>query len=197
MKSLFLIAFVLLMTGCATTKMQTYIDPEHRDRTYSKILIDTPNANFEFKALMITELCSGLKKRSVECITKDELFPPTREYSEHRIFEIIDQNRIDGWLIVGIGSGATNGQYMGSQTFGSATVYGNTVSGNSHSMALYSFSRQQGYSITMFDMDTNHKAFIMEASTSASGLANITNSVFAKSLANKIINEMSAVGFIK
>ena len=165
--------------------------------SYSKILFDAPNANFEIKDLMITELCTGVRERSVECITKDELFPPTREYSEPRIFEIIDQNGIDGWLIVGIGSGATNSQYMGSQTFGSATVYGNTVSGSANSMAMYSFSRQQGYSITMFDMDTNHKAFIMEASTSASGLANITNSVFAKSLANKIINEMSAAGFIE
>lgn len=86
---------------------------------------------------------------------------------------------------------------MGSQTFGSATVYGNTVSVRANSMAMYSFSRQQGYSITMFDMETNHRSFIMDASTSASGLANITNSIFAESLANKIINEMSAAGFIE
>ena len=51
--------------------------------------------------------------------------------------------------------------------------------------------------VSMFDMETKHKAFIMEASTSPSGLANITNSVFAESLANKIINEMSAGGFIE
>ncbi len=196
MKILSLALIMLLMTGCATTKMQTHIDPEHRDRTYSKILVDAPNANFEFKELLITELCSGLREKSVECITKDELFPPTREYSESRFFEIIDQNGIDGWLIVGIGSGATSSQYMGSQTFGYATVYGNTISGSANSMAMYSFNRQQGYSIAMFDMETNHKAFIMEASTSASGLANITNSVFAESLANKIINEMYAAGFI-
>ncbi|AFP31948.1 hypothetical protein MRBBS_3012 [Marinobacter sp. BSs20148] len=174
-----------------------HIDPEHRDRTYSKIIVDAPNANFEFKDLIITELCSSLREKSVECITKEELFPPTREYSEPRIFEIIDQNGIDGWLIVGIGLGATNSQYMGSQTFESATVYGNTVSGSANSMAMNSFSRQQGYSITMFDMETNHKSFIMDASTSAFGLANITNSVFAESLANKIINEMSAAGFIE
>lgn len=197
MKNLSLALLMLLMTGCATTKMQTHIDPEHRERTYTKILVDAPNANFEFKDLMITELCSGLKERSVDCMTKDALLPPTREYSEPRIFELIDQNGIDGWLVVGIGSGATNSQYMGSQTFGSATVYGNTISGSSNSMSMYSFSRQQGYSITMFDMETKHKAFIMEASTSASGLANITNSVFAESLANKIINEMSAAGFIE
>jgi hypothetical protein len=177
--------------------MKMHIDPEHRDRTYSKIIVDAPNANFEFKDLIITELCSGLREKSVECITKEELFPPTREYSEPRIFEIIDQNGIDGWLIVGIGLGATNSQYMGSQTFGSATVYGNTVSVRANSMAMYSFSRQQGYSITMFDMETNHRSFIMDASTSASGLANITNSIFAESLANKIINEMSAAGFIE
>lgn len=197
MKTLFLIPIMLVVSGCATTKTQMHVDPEHRDRTYSKILVDAPNANLEFKDLMITELCSGLKERSVECITKDDLFPPTREYSEPRIFGIISQNRIDGWLIVGIGSGATNSQYMGSQTFGSATVYGNTISGSANSMAMYSFNRQQGYSVTMFDMNTNHKAFIMEASTSASGLANITNSVFAESLANKIIDEMSAAGFLE
>ena len=106
MKNLSVVLLMLLMTGCATTKMQTHIDPEHKDRTYTKILVDAPNANFEFKDLMITELCSELRERSVGCVTKDELFPPTREYSEPRIFEIIDQNAVDGWLIVGIGSGA-------------------------------------------------------------------------------------------
>lgn len=197
MKNLVVILFVFFLAGCATTKMKTHVDPEHRDRSYSKILVDAPNSNFEFKDLMVTELCGGLSQKSVDCVTKDELFPPTREYSESQIFKIIEQNNIDGWLTVGIGSGATNSQYMGTQTFGSATVYGNSISGSANSMAIHSFSRQQGYSIIMFDMETKHKAFIMDASTSASGLANITNSVFAESLANKIINEMSAAGFIE
>jgi uncharacterized protein YceK len=51
MKNLFLITLMVLVVGCATTKMQTHVDPEHRDRTYSKILVDAPNANFEFKDL--------------------------------------------------------------------------------------------------------------------------------------------------
>lgn len=197
MKYLTLILLMLLITGCATTKIQTHIDPEHKNKTYTKILVDAPNANFEFKELLFTKLCSDLSKRSVECITKDDLFPPTREYSEPRIFEIIDQNGIDGWLIVGIGSGGSSSQYIGSQTFGSATVYGNTISGSTNSMATYSYNRNQGYSITMFDMETKYKAFIMEASTSASGLANITNTVFAESLAKKIVNEMFTTGFIE
>ena len=197
MKNLALISLVFFMVGCATTKMKTHVDPEHRDRSYSRILVDAPNANFEFKDLMVKELCDGLSEKSVDCVTKDDLFPPTREYSEPQIFKIVEQNNIDGWLIVGIGSGTANSQYMGTQTFGSATVYGNSISGSANSMAMYSFSRQQGYSITMFDMESKHKAFIMDASTSASGLANISNSVFAESLANKIIDEMSAAGFIE
>ena len=107
-----------------------------------------------------------------------------------------EKNEIEGWLIVQIGSGDSNSQYIGSQTFASATLYGNSAYGSANSMAMYSYSRQQGYSIVMYDMHSKHKAFIMEASTSASGLANITNSVFAKSLAGKIISEMESNGFL-
>jgi len=176
--------------------MKTYVDSECRGKIYSKILIDLPNANFEFKEIVVSELCNGLRQRSVACLSKEELFPPTREYSDNQLFQTINRNEIDGWLILEIGSGGSTSQYVGSQTFGSATLYGNSAYGSASSMAMYSYSRQQGYSIVMYDMQTRHKAFIMYASTSASGLANVTNSVFAKSLAHKIIKEMESNGFL-
>lgn len=188
--------FVLLISGCANTNMKTYVDPEHKGKSYSNILVDLPNANFEFKEIVLSELCRALKNRSVVCLAKDDLLPPTREYSDDKLFQIIEKNEIEGWLIVQIGSGDSNSQYIGSQTFASATLYGNSAYGSANSMAMYSYSRQQGYSIVMYDMHSKHKAFIMEASTSASGLANITNSVFAKSLAGKIISEMESNGFL-
>ncbi|WP_445946607.1 hypothetical protein [Shewanella sp.] len=194
-KYLYLI-FVLLVSGCANTNMKTYVDPEHQGKSYSKVLIDLPNANFEFKEIVLSELCGALKKRSVVCLAKEDLLPPTREYSDNQLFQIIEKNEIEGWLVLQIGSGGSSSQYIGSQTFGSATLYGNSAYGSANSMAMYSFNRQQGYSIVMYDMHTKHKAFIMEASTSASGLANITNSVFAESLASKIIKEMESNGFL-
>ena len=185
-----------LIGGCATTKMQTHVDKEHRGKIYSKIVVDAPNANFEFKQLLTSELCSSLREKSVECVAKYELFPPTRQYSDKQIDILVNKSGIDGWLIVSLGGGGTNQQYLGSQTFGSATVYGNTVSGSASSMAVYSFNRQQGYTVIMFDMDSKLRSFIMEASTSASGLLNIKNSVFAESLVKKIMSEMTEAGFI-
>lgn len=196
MKKVILVLVGILISGCATTNMKTYVDPEHKGKKYTKILIDSPNANFEFKDLLLSDICEKLQKYSVTCVRKDEIFPPTREYSDSQLFEVISNNKIDAWLVIGIGTGSSNSQYMGSNTFGSATVYGNTAYGSANSMAMYSFSRQQGYSIAMYDMSTKHKAFIMDASTSASGLANVTNSVFASSLADKIVKEMSASGFL-
>lgn len=197
MKNVVFFLGVLVVASCATTNMKTYVDPEHKGKKYSKILVDSPNANFEFKDMLISGICQKIQKQSVTCVRKDDLFPPTREYSDQQLFEVISENQIDAWLIVGIGSGSSNSQYIGSNTFGSAKIYGNTAYGSSNSMATYSYSRQQGYSIVMYDMNTKHKAFIMDASTSASGLANVTNSVFASSLAGKIVKEMSASGFLK
>ncbi|WP_019593010.1 hypothetical protein [Thioalkalivibrio sp. ALM2T] len=197
MKLIALVLFALIMTGCATTNTETHVDPDHQGKSYSKIMIDMPNADFEFRKLVTDELCKGLSEKAVSCATRDELLPPTREYTEAQIFQAIEDHEIDGWLVVGIGEGESDSQYIGSQQFGSATVYGNTVYGRSSSIPMRSFSRQQGYSLRLFDMDTKGTAFVMDASTSASGMANVTNPVFARSLARTIIDEMSTAGFIE
>ncbi|MGH1374505.1 MAG: hypothetical protein ACRBBW_20885 [Cellvibrionaceae bacterium] len=183
---------LLMLVGCATTKMKTYVDPDYAGKQYSKILVNAPNANFEFKEILLDSFCKGLKDRGVECVVQDDLFPPTRTYSNQAAKDRIAELGIDGWLTVNLGAGGSSSRYMGSHVFGSATTTGNTISGSSNSIAMHSFSRQQGYSIEMYDTKSERKAFVMSASTSASGLANITNSVFAKSLAKKIIDEMSA-----
>jgi len=177
--------------------MKTYVDPEHIGKQYSKIIVDVPNANFEFKGLVIGKVCSGLQSKGVECIAKDDFLPPTREYSDEALFELLAKNNIEGWLIISIGSGSTNSQCMGNQTFGSATAYGNTMYGNTNSVAIYSINRHQSYSITMYDMLTKQKSFVMEASTSAQGMLNTTDAVFAGSLAEKILHEMAVKKIIK
>jgi hypothetical protein len=197
MNRLLLILSCFFVISCATTNMKTYVDPEHIGKQYSKIIVDVPNAGFEFKALVIGKVCSGLQGKGVECIGKDDFLPPTREYSDDALFQLVEKNNIEGWLIISIGSGNTSSQYIGNQTFGSATAYGNTAYGNTNSIAMYSINRHQSYSITMYDMLTKQKAFIMEASTSAQGMANTTDAVFAGSLAEKILYEMSANKIIK
>ena len=192
-----LILSCLFTVSCATTNMKTYIDPEHIGKQYSKIIVDVPNATFEFKGLVIGKVCSGLQSKGVECVAKDDFLPPTREYSDEVLFELVEKNNIQGWLVISIGSGGKNSQYIGNQTFGSATAYGNTAYGNTNSIAMYSINRNQSYTITMYDMSSKQKAFIMEASTSAQGMANTTDSVFAGSLAEKILNEMSVKEIIK
>jgi hypothetical protein len=197
MERLFLMLLCFFIISCATTNMKTYMDPEHIGKQYSKIIVDMPNANFEFKALVIGRVCSGLQGKGVECLAKDDFLPPTREYSDETLFQLVEENNIEGWLIISVDSGNTSTQYMGNQTFGSATAYGNTAYGNTNSIAMYSINRHQSYRITMYDMFTKQKSFIMEASTSAQGMANTTDNVFAGSLAQKILNEMVTNKIIK
>lgn len=182
--------FALALSGCATTKITSFTDPAFVGKTFHKFVVVTPGVNLEYSSLLQSNVCKALKRENVTCARALDMFPPTRTYDGDQVQKELFANNIGGYLVVAYGGGGTYSSQVGSMTYGSASVYGNTVTAYGSTVPVTSFSRSDGYSITLVDVSTANKAWIGGAKTQAQGLANITDEVFTSSLADQIAKQL-------
>lgn len=187
---------LVLLAGCATTNITGFTDPDYKSKVYKNLVVVTPNLNLEYASLLQGKLCQAIKMKKAGCVRGLDLFPPTRTYNTDAIVRILSDNQIDGYLLVSYGGGSTQSQQVGTLSYGTANVYGNTVSAYSSTTPIMSFTRSDGYSAVLIDTATYNKAWIGGVRTHASGLANITDEVFTTSFATKLAAELSTAGHL-
>ncbi len=192
-----IILFVILsLAGCATTSITGFTDPDFKNRRYTSLVVVTPNLNLEYSSLLQEKVCNAIQKVGNSCRRGLDLFPPTRTFEPDQIISILKDNHIDGYLLLTYGGGSTQSQQIGALTYGSATVFSNTISAYGSSTPVMSFSRSDGYSIVLIDTQTYKKAWVGGAKTQAQGLANITDDVFTDSLAEKVTSVLMEFGHL-
>lgn len=193
-KAVLLVA--MLVSACATTNITGFTDPDYRNKIYRNMVVVTPNLNLEYSSLLQGKVCKSIEKHKASCARGLDLFPPTRTFDTAQIVQILADKSIDGYLLLTYGGGSTQSQQIGTLAYGSASVFGNTVSAYGSSTPVMSFSRSDGYSVVLIDTQSYNKAWIGGAKTQAQGLANITDEVFTNSLAEKIASELAGAGHL-
>ena len=153
-------------------------------------MVSTPNLNIEYSMLIQTKICEAIKKDGKRCSTALNVFPPIKDYAEKEISDKIRSNQINGYIVVVYGGGNTIANQIGTITNATANIFQNTISAYSTTIPVTGFSRSDGYSVTLFDVETGGKVLVGGARTSAQGLANITDDVFTSSLASAIVKKM-------
>lgn len=187
---------ILWLSGCATTSITGFTDPNFEDKTYKSLVVVTPNLNLEYSSLLQSKVCNAIQNMGISCKRGLDLFPPTRAFEPDQIVSILKDNRIAGYLLLTYGGGTTQSQQIGTLAYGSATVFSNTISAYGSSTPVMSFSRSDGYSIVLIDTQTFNKAWVGGAKTQAQGLANITDDVFTDSLAAKVASVLKDAGHL-
>ena len=180
------ILMVLLLSGCATTDITSFTDPDFKNKKYTSYVIVTPNLNLEYSSLLQNKICTEIEKYKSACTKGLDLFPPTRDLTGEDKAKIIKENKIEGYLLVFYGGGGTESHQISNLSYGTANVYGNSVNAYGMSTPVYSFNRRDGYSLVLIDTGTFKKAWVGGANVHASGLANITDDIFTTSLSEKI-----------
>lgn len=187
---------ILCLSGCATTSITGFTDPDFQNKSYKSLVVVTPNLNLEYSSLLQGKVCNAIQNMSISCKRGLDLFPPTRTFESDQIVSILKDNHIDGYLLLTYGGGATQSQQIGTLAYGSATVFSNTISAYGSSTPVMSFSRSDGYSMVLIDTQTFNKAWVGGAKTQAQGLANITDDVFTDSLAAKVASVLKDAGHL-
>lgn len=99
-KICFVVFAAILFASCATTETTTFTDPAFRGKQFSKICVLADISDLKYKQKLEKELASNLAKKGVMVSTGSMLFPPTRQWSEEQMQEVLEKEGIEGYLLV-------------------------------------------------------------------------------------------------
>ena len=187
---------VALLAACATTKITGFTDPDARGTRYSNYVVVTPGLNINYANVLQTKVCGAIVAKGARCTAGLLAFPPTRKFNDEDLAREIKRQSFDAYFVVAFGGSKNDSQHFGSISNSSASIYGNTAYAYGSTTPIVSFSRRDGYSLTLVDVSMGANAWVGGAQTSAQGLANITDEVFTNSLASEIANELVRAGHL-
>jgi len=91
---------VVLIASCATTETTTFTDPAFRGKQFGKICVLADVSDLKYKQKLEREMAKNLASIGATVTTGSQLFPPTREWTEEQMQEILTNEGIEGYLLV-------------------------------------------------------------------------------------------------
>lgn len=183
---------VLLVTGCASTNITGYSDPAYTSTSYDSVVVVASNAGLEQAAKLETGICDEFSSSGTECRPFHKVFTPTRTHAPDKVFGELQSQGVGALIVLRSGGDYSSSQNIGYQSYGSASVTGSQVQGQSSSVALTAFSRQSHMRIVVVDTGTRETAWLGDAKTEGQGAVNVTDSAFLSSLTKTVAQELSA-----
>ena len=189
-------SLLIMTTGCISTSVKDFTDPDYIAFTSKKILIDATNPLFDeaFK--------NKLKNIDVEYLSTNSLFLPTRQYTSEGKVKIIKENDFDSYLVINIESDDSSRRVVAYQSTSTvnaySTGYGNAyATGSSSTVPITSHKRHTGATAKLYDVKNGRMVWTADINTSASGALYMSNSDTVYSMVKKIISSLVAKGHLK
>ncbi|MDF0750268.1 hypothetical protein NLU14_08500 [Marinobacter sp. 71-i] len=182
----------LLVVGCASTNITGYSDPAYASTSYTSAVVVAENAGLERASQLEGGICEEFSAAGISCRPFHSIFSPTRTHGPDSVFAELERQGVGALIVLLSGGNYSSSQNIGYQSYGSASVTGNQVQGQSSSVALTAFSRQSHMRIVVVDTGTRETAWLGDAKTEGQGAVNVTDSAFLSSLTKKVVQELSA-----
>jgi len=199
-------ASTYVLGGCVTTSMQGYADLQPPSHPIQRIAVVAPPA-------LVVALASEAPKRGTFVEDGNAIVPPTRQYTDAEIRQILGARGIDGVLVVTVtGDTGARAQYAGTIFSGNysgtssanATVIGNTVTGTGVSFGtmtasatpVYNYSRAVAFQARLSDPKSGRNLWVGGGQTKAGGSLFMGDAVSASNAASAILADLQAKGLI-
>ena len=192
LKVTFVLTAVLFLSAFRHTDIEGYTDPNYAGYTFRTVVVQFPNASLSFKKHALRQLNKSLKKHKIRILQHDELFAPTREWSEEATRAIYEQHGVDAGLVITLGS-------TGSETTPGAVLYnGSTIGGTTTGYAtqVTYHSDHASFEIALVDIDSKDTVWMGELDTRGAGLLFVGSKSTAKSLTKGLVKEWKRVGHL-
>lgn len=183
--------FTSLLTGCISTDVRDFTDPEYNSYKVNKMLLVTPNLTFD--DIFISELRS--KKLNTEVVTSSQIFLPTRTYSKEDMSTLITKNKFDAILYIVVNGESSNSQVVSYLTNSSAQAYSTgygsaSATGTSTTTPIMAFSRDTSSKAELFDPVNSRKIWVANLQTSAQGAIYVQSDDTMESISEEVINSL-------
>jgi hypothetical protein len=185
------VIFTSLLTGCISTDVRDFTDPEYNSYKVKKMLLVTPNPTFD--DIFISELRS--KNINTEVVTSSQIFLPTRSYSKNDMSSLIASNKFDAILYIVVNGESSNSQVVSYLTNSSAQVYSTgygsaSATGTSTTTPIMAFSRDTSSKAELFDPINSQKIWVANLQTSAQGAIYVQSDDTMESISEEVINSL-------
>ncbi len=191
---------LILLTGCASTRLTSFRDPDFTVRNFHKILVIVPLSDLESREAAETAFADRLTAHGVEALTALQILAPTRTYTKGELAKILSENKIEGVLIVMPTDAYTKQTYIprSSSTYGQGTLSGNTLSysANTQYHGGYSVSKPRvKYELKLFDVPSGKIAWIGTSITRGNAFAHFITMI--DSLAATAVRRLDEEGLLR
>jgi hypothetical protein len=199
-------AYAFLLAACVTTSMQGYADLERPAHPIGHIAAVAPPA-------LVVALASEAAKRGIVLEDGNAIVPPTRQYKDAEIRQLLAERGVDGVLVVTV-TGDTgvkeryagtifSGNYAGTSS-ANAMVVGNTVSGTGMSSGtmtatatpVYSYKRSVTFQARLSDPKSGRNLWVGDGQTRAGGALFMGDAASAANAASAMLNDLQTKGLI-
>lgn len=200
----------LCTSGCASTKMRSFPDPDFAGHEYRCILIAAQLKNLDQKADAEEIFVDEFSDLDMTCIRSLDVLLPTREYADEDLFDILKEHHVDGVLVVREteyyeeekyipeSSTTTTNSNLSATTFyygGTAYTQG-TGRGTSHtskSGGYYVRKPRVRHHVELYDVKSRSTAWVGAAFTKGNSKAKFKHLI--ESLAEETAKTFVEVGF--
>lgn len=192
LKVVFAFASIVMLSAFRHTDIEGYTDPNYTGYTFRTVVVQFPNGSLTFKKHVVKQLQKRFKKQNIRMFQHDELFTPTREWSEAAMREIYKRNGIDAGLIITMG--ATGSETTPGTVLYNGSTIGNTTTGYATQVTFR--SDQTSFEIALVDVDSKDTVWIGDLDTRGAGLLFVGAKSTAKGLVKGLLKEWKKVGHL-
>jgi hypothetical protein len=199
-KNLVLLATSLVLASCASTDMTSVRGRSEAQTTYFKILVMVPFSDLESRIQAEHIFVAELNTYLVTAQASITILPPTEDYDEEGLLQILNEARVDGILIVTLTDSYTSDTYVpqSSTTTGSATLYGNIANYSAqtqYSGGYYLSKPRVHYELRLLNVDTGDTEWLATSLTRGNAYAGFKTMI--KSLAHAAADKLQEDGVIQ
>jgi len=203
---------MVLSSGCATTEMHSFVDPDYREKTFNRIMVCVQLDKLDQRDRAETILAKRLAGSDVHVSRGLDVIPPTRQYDDVRFHAALVAAQVEGVLLVQMTDYYEDEYYVQptTTTYSTGNLTANTYyygrsaytygTGNSTSRTMttggYTYVKPRvRHEAELWDVETGKMAWIGGTFTRGNAQARFDH--LMGSVANQIRKTLEAEGLVR
>jgi len=185
---------IFYLSGCALawTTLSTVKNPNSRVK-FRKLLVIAPFSDIAVRKQTEHAFIKKLNSLGVDAISGIELIPPVKDYNEQDLLSILEQNHIEGILVVALQDYWTSQVYIPktSSSQGNVSLYGNSLYYESYTReygGYYVSKPRVKFEIRLFEVKSGEIAWIATSLTRGNAFADY--STLVNSLSEEVVKKL-------
>lgn len=188
----------LALTGCVSTRMNTYKDPAFSGVVYNSVLVGSNFKSLEDMSYFEGRVCRNLSNYDVKCQRSFDVFPPTRQYTDKQILENFVEFGADALILIQLTVSYTTRYVPQSSTTTGSVSFDGSYSEKTNTSGGYNESTEvKNYKISVIDGKSGQTALVGESTPRGIAFTYAKNKLSLNSLADELVNQLFEKGLIK